>query len=57
MRWRADLPEDMAELVQALGFGQDAAQFEDGEFDDDTYDESEAMEIGYEDEDDEADIE
>jgi 23S rRNA pseudouridine1911/1915/1917 synthase len=57
MRWRADLPKDMAELVQALGFGQDAAQFEDGEFDDNTYDESEAMEIGYEDEDDEADIE
>lgn len=57
MRWRADLPDDMAELVQALGFGNDAAQFEQGEFDDETYDESEAMQVGYEDEDDDADLE
>ena len=57
MRWRADLPDDMAELVQALGFGHDAAQFEQGEFDEETYDESEAMEVGYEDEDDDADLE
>ena len=37
MRWRADLPEDMAELVEALGFGHDAAAFEDDVADDDEY--------------------
>jgi 23S rRNA pseudouridine1911/1915/1917 synthase len=56
MRWRADLPDDMAELVQALGFGQDAAQFESGDLDDDTYDEFEQVQGG-DDEDDDADIE
>jgi len=55
MRWRAELPDDMAELVQALGFGQDAAQFEAGEFDDEGYDEADDFEGDYEDED--ADIE
>lgn len=35
MRWRADLPADMEELVHALGFGQQAAAFEGEEFDDD----------------------
>ncbi|MGG1943593.1 RluA family pseudouridine synthase [Trinickia sp. NRRL B-1857] len=55
IRWRAELPDDMAELVQALGFGQEAAQFEEGEFDDEGYDESDVFEGDYEDED--ADIE
>jgi 23S rRNA pseudouridine1911/1915/1917 synthase len=35
MRWRADLPEDMMELVQALGFGHEAAAFEGDEIGDD----------------------
>ncbi len=51
MRWRADLPADMADLVQALGFGQPASAFEAGEFDDDAYDEVEGAEGGYEDDD------
>jgi 23S rRNA pseudouridine1911/1915/1917 synthase len=58
MRWRADLPADMAALVEALGFGHDASEFEVGEFDDDAYDEFEGAEGGYEeDETDETDIE
>jgi 23S rRNA pseudouridine1911/1915/1917 synthase len=55
MRWRADLPADMAELVEALGFGQHAAELESDEFDDDAYDEFEGVEEG--DEEDDADIE
>jgi 23S rRNA pseudouridine1911/1915/1917 synthase len=55
IRWRADLPDDMAELVQALGFGQEAAQFEESEFDGEGYDEAEDFDGDYEDED--ADIE
>ena len=55
IRWRAELPDDMAELVQALGFGQEPAQFEEGEFDDEGYDEVEVFDGDYEDED--ADIE
>jgi 23S rRNA pseudouridine1911/1915/1917 synthase len=57
MRWRADLPDDMAALVEALGFGQHATEFEPDEFDDDAYDEfeGESAEGAYEDDD--ADIE
>ena len=51
MRWRADLPADMADLVQALGFGHDASEYEADEFDDDAYDEFEGAESGYEDDD------
>jgi 23S rRNA pseudouridine1911/1915/1917 synthase len=52
IRWRAELPADMAELVQALGFGHDASEFEEGEFDDgDAYDEFESAEGGYDDDD------
>lgn len=55
MRWRAELPDDMAELVRALGFGSDAAQFESEEMDDDGYDQFAGVEGDYEDDD--ADIE
>ena len=55
MRWRADLPADMAELVQALGFGRDASELEADDFDEDAYDEFEGVDAGYEDDD--ADIE
>lgn len=59
MRWRADLPADMDELVQALGFGQEAAAFEGDEFDEGvSYDDSESDDAGYDDEhDDDADLE
>ncbi|WP_206952293.1 RluA family pseudouridine synthase [Trinickia acidisoli] len=58
MRWRADLPPDMDELVHALGFGSDAAAFEPEGFDDDAYDEFEDGELGCEgDPDEDADIE
>lgn len=51
MRWRADLPADMDELVHALGFGQEAAAFEDDAFDEDvSYDDFEGHEAGYDDE-------
>lgn len=55
MRWRAELPADMAELVQALGFGRDASELEADNFDEDAYDEFEGFDAGYEDDD--ADIE
>jgi 23S rRNA pseudouridine1911/1915/1917 synthase len=55
MRWRADLPDDMAELVHALGFGHDAADFESDDFDDEGYQELDGDEGSYEDDD--ADIE
>ncbi|KAA0084016.1 RluA family pseudouridine synthase [Paraburkholderia sp. T12-10] len=59
MRWRADVPADMAELAQALGFGQDAAAFEPDEASDhDAYEAFDESEGGYADEtDDDADIE
>ncbi|MBU6490005.1 MAG: RluA family pseudouridine synthase [Burkholderiales bacterium] len=56
MRWRADLPEDMTVLIEALGFGQDGAALEANEADDD--DAYEGFEGGYEDEpEDDSDIE
>ena len=58
MRWRADLPDDMAELVQALGFGQDAATFEDDDIADDyAYEVQDDAEAAYDEEADDADIE
>jgi 23S rRNA pseudouridine1911/1915/1917 synthase len=58
MRWRADLPADMADLMLALGFGQDAAAFDVEDGDEDEAHESEAGEPGYDDESDvDADVE
>ncbi|MGN6319706.1 RluA family pseudouridine synthase [Trinickia sp.] len=59
IRWRADLPADMEELVHALGFGQEAAAFEGEEFDEDiSYDDFDGNESGYDDETgDDADLE
>jgi len=56
MQWRADVPDDIAELSEALGLGREheAAYEEDfDEYDDDYDDEAEAsIEDGYDDEDD-----
>jgi 23S rRNA pseudouridine1911/1915/1917 synthase len=62
MRWRAELPADIADLMRALGFGQDAAAFDAGDGSEDEYEdgvyELDASEVGYDDESDgDADIE
>ncbi|HTH74523.1 MAG TPA: RluA family pseudouridine synthase [Trinickia sp.] len=59
MRWRADLPADMEELVHALGFGQQTAAFEGEEFDEVvSYDDFDGDEAGHDGEsDDDEDLE
>jgi len=58
MRWRSDVPEDIAELGQALGFGHDAAAFEDDDIADEyAYEAGDDSDPAYEEDADDTDIE
>ncbi|MBN3763994.1 RluA family pseudouridine synthase [Burkholderia sp. Ac-20365] len=54
MQWRADLPEDIAELSEALGLGREHEDAYDEDYDEyDDFDDNEAaLESGYDEEDD-----